>query len=902
MSDPAVDFSSIGGTAATSPAAAAPTTKLDFSSVGGVAVDNKAPAAEPSWRERTLNYLTAPKSEIEDKQAGADSTLGQAMAVPNYAARRALGGVASVVLHPWDTIKAAAKQTAEATAAALANNPYQSSAENTQRIQQAVTDAHAELDKAQAAGQDPGMILKAKAWLADHAAHAHADTLAQVDQIKQNLVKDPVGTIAEMAGQAAILHGVSETGAVAKRFVAGKAADTASSIGKSVLGVSPSDTATIARETGEANLKADAAATEKNRIALERHSDTVDSIRDSNQQELDDHSQRLNDARAKAAADQTAATQAATDAATADTERGQLARREIELRQRIMDRARSTKSGAKSFVDSKFNEVRKLVNQPSDETLESTAQDQFGKSYSDLEPEERQTVDSAAPTPMTPLAPLAEAVGKATDKFKGSDEKVRVFSDIMRRAKDTGEAEYLDQLRHDIMQGQGMGTDYDALPDSRKAIVDKITNEMSSQQAEHATSDPALENSITFDHLRGYSTELGKAIRTEADGDVRGALKDVKAKVDDMAQHMANQAGAGSKLKSAKQFFYHYKDIFDEAAGPSGSGSPVAKSVNAEDSFNATQPFLSDEPQVAGRARQLLVGRKGITPHFDPGAGSLIDNLRDVKTQQEALPKPTATDKTISTAAAATPEQTATTLGSKYGRPVRYNPESVRYEFTDQTAGAVPEQPGLTKVAEPKLKPEPEAPVPVQAKTIELTPERLAKLKQDAARNSLDSMKRWTTTDLRKVGLGTMSLISGLAGLGAGISPWMHALELAGAGSAFAWAGFPKVVGYLLDRPTVIEALTKPSLADLREIRALPESQRPGVEYAIKQLSDEALRRGKLKRASPMLAVLGAMNKPARDQAAARAATQAKSQQAQLQAIQQPELEPTATTSEDDDQ
>ena len=281
--------------------------------------------------------------------------------------------------------------------------------------------------------------------------------------------------------------------------------------------------------------------------------------------------------------------------------------------------------------DASFDDVRRKVNNM--DAKDAAAQEMFPAApaaegdpapepttYDSLTSEQRAAVDAKAPTPTTPVAPLVDAVAEASQEFKGSSEKLKIFNDIVSRAKDQGG---MDEIKEQIAKGHFKKAYKDLTPTQAK-LVNDVAQDEHQRYIEARGGEEAAEQGIDFDHLRGYSSELGRAIddsyRADGPGDVRRALQQVKERVDAMAQHLANEAKAGGKLKTAKQHWYIFKSAYEEPTGPSGSGSPLAKSVDAGqafpagNAFHATEPFLEDDPQLASRARELAVGRRLLTP------------------------------------------------------------------------------------------------------------------------------------------------------------------------------------------------------------------------------------------------------------------------------------------------
>jgi hypothetical protein len=253
-----------------------------------------------------------------------------------------------------------------------------------------------------------------------------------------------------------------------------------------------------------------------------------------------------------------------------------------------------------------------------------------------------------------------------------------------------------------------------------------------------------------------------------------------------MAEQMANDAGVGAKLRTAKKNFQTYMDTFKEPTGPSGSGSPVAKSINAEDAYHATEPFLSDQPEIAGRARRMLVGSEINGPHFDPNAGKLVDKLRGIRAKVDQLPK----------------------------NPIEVDP----YQDPKQVQPKLKDMPDA-----PKLKP---APQPVAPKTTpypEMKPDAqpmdIRAVKQAAVEKAAANLKYLNKWQLRAAltmaGGAVGAAFHGNIGVAAGL-----------AGSAAATLTAPMVLGSLIDLPRFKEWVGDPSPHDFDILSKLKDNHK----------------------------------------------------------------------------
>ena len=115
----------------------------------------------------------------------------------------------------------------------------------------------------------------------------------------------------------------------------------------------------------------------------------------------------------------------------------------------------------------------------------------------------------------------------------------------------------------------------------------------------------------------------------------------------------------GKQHALLRRQYKQYAEGFKDYTGPSGSASPVAKGLQAKDTFNATKPYEGLQPEEAKRAKGLLVGdttkpetqfiAKEITGpdgetqpawKYRKQTHQLIEHMRNIQAGLDALPKP----------------------------------------------------------------------------------------------------------------------------------------------------------------------------------------------------------------------------------------------------------------------
>jgi hypothetical protein len=161
---------------------------------------------------------------------------------------------------------------------------------------------------------------------------------------------------------------------------------------------------------------------------------------------------------------------------------------------------------------------------------------------------------------------LGVASRQALQKIPGSTERPKIFRDILSKYPEA-EPETIEYQGAQIPKGAPL---YDVL------------------KQHGAAGAPA----VSFADLQGYYTELGSELsRGNLPADVYQATKTLQESVGNLMQRMANKAGAGQDLITARKLYREYMDTFHEPTGPSASGSPVAKALNAKDPERAVDIF-----------------------------------------------------------------------------------------------------------------------------------------------------------------------------------------------------------------------------------------------------------------------------------------------------------------------
>lgn len=210
---------------------------------------------------------------------------------------------------------------------------------------------------------------------------------------------------------------------------------------------------------------------------------------------------------------------------------------------------------------------------------------------------------------------VGKAVQNAENKIKGSSENLKIFRDILSKNPDTAAPESIEYQGAQIPKGHAL---YDVLLEMGKEGSEKTP--------------------ISFGDLQGYYSELGdKLAAGNLPGDVYQALKSLQGDIGGMMDKIAAEKGVGSQLKTARNLYRDYMQTFRENTGPSGSASPIAKSLLAKDPAFALKPLEAEE--TASRVRNDLA-RHDPSQNGVGGAAQLFDNFRQAARGLEESSKP----------------------------------------------------------------------------------------------------------------------------------------------------------------------------------------------------------------------------------------------------------------------
>ncbi len=583
----------------------------------------------------------------------------------------------------------------------------------------------------------------------------------------------------------------------------------AGDVGRFFAKVGDIQTGKIVRETAEANEKIGARAKE---------------IIESNEQKIaqaqKDHAAELEDAKAKYEAKVEKAKKPAEKAEADNEYKIEQARidheHEVEKARlkHEQDVAEQAKNEAQRAVADRAQKVLRGRLYARMKTIQSAAQDYFKRNYADVENIINRTDGKGVPhldeSNTVPMSDLADAVSDAKKKLEGSDESIKVFNDITKKIHGAEKAEKASGLTENELESLA--------PDELEALH----------------KEGGAPRSIGFSDLKGYYSELGRQLASPSvHGDVKQAIVALRDSIDGMQYKLAKDAGVGSRYNTLRNQYRNYAKGFLDYQGPNESGSKLAYALKANDAHNATKHFIGMEPEELSRVRQALAGGNTADTHFvegeimTPGGKSIPADIYR-KNTTKLLDNFLANERTLDSIPKAKP----------VGEFVPPEPKKVAQR-------RVPEVEPVGEFVPPEKKPVKLDDVP--QKDV-MTPEKLRKLKEANLQNAsiVSHFGRY------------MALGGLLGGMLAFTAKDPVAQLRRGAEGVLVGSVSPYIIAKLLEREDVISALTKVTQNDLKRLMKLPPDQRLGVEDAIKQLAEEAMRKGRLKKPSPWLRVIGA--------------------------------------------
>jgi len=400
------------------------------------------------------------------------------------------------------------------------------------------------------------------------------------------------------------------------------------------------------------------------------------------------------------------------------------------------------------------------------------------------------------------LSPLAEAVTDAKlEDVAGSDTKVPIFEDVLRRAK--GEAG---------AGGEKPANWADMAPDEQREWANQNAND----------------RGISYKDLTGYWRELGRVVKSTADADIRTAAVKVRGVIEGMqreAARLADTKAAEKALRdhkpkppSAAQLDYSLSQKYKNfAESYRDAGSVGTKAANSDNAVEATKPYLAAKTE---------------------------EELSDLKRQTVGR-EPTTEGKRTNATEWAGRNSAEDTAGKRLTRSQR---RAQTEKLIDQTRKAHEDLDALGKIPEPPTAepptPEPEYTPPAPET---LNADDLKRYKREQLNKKIDQLES-NGMRIGVKGIGTIGLAELLTHLTGGSEMMMAGI--AGGGAVAALVG-PKIIARLLKMPGVAEKLLTITKADVEALEKLPANQRVEAEQTIINMSQQAKMQGVISKNKP---------------------------------------------------
>lgn len=284
---------------------------------------------------------------------------------------------------------------------------------------------------------------------------------------------------------------------------------------------------------------------------------------------------------------------------------------------------------------------------------------------------------------------------------------------------------------------------------------------------------------FTYNDLQGYYSELNAELsKGTLPGDIYTAYDTMHEAIGEEMQRIADSQGVGSQLTNARNYWRRMKQTFGKPFNPGDVANQTMKGV--------TPDFVKSE-EMANRMR--LLGS------FDPEIPKAAQGIENAQRGLDALPKE---------------------------KPLR--------EILKQN----PEKPTPTRIPPLQEAPAPVRPEPVTPETKTIDPEDIQKAKRESLQKRADQIRHYANRAALYVTTYRALAAVGRAAIG---DPAALAAVPADIGEGIAVAGGGNMVASLLEKPRIVEMLTKATPAD---VEAIPPELRGGLGDIV----DAARKRG----------------------------------------------------------
>ena len=581
----------------------------------------------------------------------------------------------------------------------------------------------------------------------DAMTHNYGDFADQMAPTVQQFIKHPVETVEQGIGQTGVLEGAGEAVGPMARSLKETSRKMRNTVSESVTGTGPRVVKELAKDTTKDNLDI----AKKNAEAAQTHLEKVQS---------DLHSNYGNELQYQEALKQAQEENAKAVAEHVHAAKETAAENEAKKAEALKTHQEDTRETRKSNVDALTDHIAKLDEVAKDRTAGAAILDAREGLQHSIE-------DATKDVDVRTEKARHDALREGNSKYSGVNEALNHVE---------ANPEFLpDAVINAGEKIKGSDTSVSILSDMEKRLK--------------------RENTITYEDLQGYYSELGREItKGSLPGDVFHALDTLHEAIGEEMQRIADSKGQGKALTAAREYWRRMKQTFGDTSDTvSDRAGKEVKEANPE----------AAKGQVSEYRRRLLGS-------FDPQIPILLDAVDKGTRRLKDLPTE---DKGRTLAATKSPEAPEPTPIPK---------------LKEVTEKKLPNPPNMKMVKPPDQVTPPDRPIETPGKKISTEDVQQAKEKALNARvKHLTAGFQWAAG-----GMAVMRILTDVAHGNIGSVP--SGLLEGGMG-----IGGIEMVSRLLENPKIVEKLTHVTDKDLA---AIPPGMRGDLKIVVQQAQKQGIK------------------------------------------------------------
>lgn len=400
-------------------------------------------------------------------------------------------------------------------------------------------------------------------------------------------------------------------------------------------------------------------------------------------------------------------------------------------------------------------------------------------------------------------ADMSSAVGEIKTQAESMNpQQVTQFREIMRETTPArGDMSELQKMREDIVKSNKFGGSYDTLSPANKEAVDKIIGDLSLDDISNGGSTSGIKD-VPAERLHTWKSQLEKAVRTEKDGMVRYAIGKVLDQLRMTEQNVSASVGpdAVKQLTKARAITGPYFDAFFK--------SPEDLPRAAGQSLREQNPEFAREKGAEQRLERIA--------KYSPELGAAAKLVSNLKEGLEDLAK-------------------ERNIGKRSELPIK--PDLPSVPPRPEPAGKFQPEPFDAKTG-PKNAVVPDRPTTEEAAKKSLSVEDYQKWKAENVAKAAQHIRDLAISRAMYAGMTAIPVSIASFALG---HPGAAALELS---TPVAVVEFSNAVANLLDKPGVVEYLSRVNSKDVAAFEKLPPKQKALFKDDMRALTKEAKKKG----------------------------------------------------------